>query len=86
MTLFIYISFNNLLICVLTYGVYIISTSPKLPSSKLSLDFWMQTEKFFGPNAFYRLSYALYRQHRNRIGNPNSAALLMLPIDNAAAN
>ena len=67
LALFIYISLNSLLICVLAYGIYIISTSPKLPSPKLSLDFWMQTEKFFGRDAFYRLSYALYRQHRNTL-------------------
>ena len=76
MALFIYIFLNSLLICVLAYGIYIISTSPKLPSPKLSLNFWMQPEKFFGRDAFYCLSYALYTQHRNTLYQKMNVVLI----------
>ena len=64
MTLFIYISLNSFLICVLAYCIYIITATPKLTTPQLMLYLGMKPKKFFRRDTFYRLNYVFYRHHR----------------------
>lgn len=51
-------------ISVATHCVDVKTFCPKLPSPKLLLYFWMKFENFFCRDAFYRLDYPCWTQHR----------------------
>ena len=61
--IFIDIPLNNLLICILTYSIYIISACPKVTAPKLAFDFRMRSKKFLCRDAFHSLNYFFYRYH-----------------------
>ena len=66
-TLFIDISLNCFLICILSYRIYIIATRPELAAPKLTFYFRVQPKKFLCCDAFHGLRYFFYTHHRNTL-------------------
>ena len=65
--LFMNISLNHFLICILTNRINIIPIAPKLTTPKLLLYLWMTPEQFFGSDTFYCLRYLFGGHHRNTL-------------------
>ena len=79
--LILYISFDDCLICVLTYRIHIIPTCPKFPSPQNLSYFWVSLHNLLCRQTLYRLDDLLGRKDRDTLNHEMNMILVRADLN-----